>query len=67
MAGAYWRGDSDREQLTRSPEDVSDLLRMMVFSATHPVINEHLPLRPAEIVSVVLDGVRRREGGPNPC
>lgn len=49
----------DADQLARPPREVVQLVRMLLFSATHPVICGGEPMSPAEIVSVVLDGVRR--------
>ena len=36
------------------------MLRIMTFAGTHPRIAEGIPLTAAEIVAVVLDGVRVR-------
>jgi AcrR family transcriptional regulator len=52
--------ESDRDQLTITPIEVARLLRLLTFSASHPAINDGERLAPAEIVSVLLHGVLRR-------
>ena len=51
--------EPDRDQLTLAPLEVARLLRLLTFSASHPAINDGHHLGPAEIVSVLLNGVRR--------
>lgn len=49
-----------RGELRCDPEQAARLLRMMTFAGTHPRISDGLPLTAAEIVAVVLDGIRVR-------
>jgi AcrR family transcriptional regulator len=49
-----------RAELRCEPEHAARLLRIMTFAGTHPRITEGIPLTAAEIVAVVLDGIRRR-------
>jgi AcrR family transcriptional regulator len=37
------------------------MLRSLAFAGTHPRITEGQPFTPAEIVTILLDGIRRRE------
>jgi AcrR family transcriptional regulator len=57
--------EPDVGQLTVPPEDVAHLLRLLVFSATHPVISDGRPLTAAQIVDSILDGARRRDLAPD--
>ncbi len=43
------------------PEEVVRLLRLLTFSGTHPHISEQRPLKPEEIVDVILHGVLVRD------
>jgi AcrR family transcriptional regulator len=56
-----FRGDS--AQLRYSPEEVCRFLRLMTFSATHPMISDGRIMTAEEIVDFALDGVRRHEPG----
>lgn len=49
-----------RAELRCEPAQAARLLRMMAFAGTHPKISDGLPLTAAEIVAVVLDGIRVR-------
>ncbi|HEU4732326.1 MAG TPA: helix-turn-helix domain-containing protein [Kofleriaceae bacterium] len=49
-----------RDELRCDPAQAARLLRMMTFAGTHPRIAEGTPLTAAEIVAVVLDGIRIR-------
>lgn len=49
-----------RSELRCEPEQAARLLRMMTFAGAHPKINEGQPLTAAEIVAVLLDGIRVR-------
>jgi len=51
----------DEHLLNRSPTEVAQLLRALIFSGAHPLISAEAPLDPAEIVSILLDGVRRTD------
>jgi AcrR family transcriptional regulator len=44
-----------------TPAEAARLLRMLLFSGSHPGISEGRPLTPEEIVGVILDGIRARE------
>ncbi|GAB3825641.1 TetR/AcrR family transcriptional regulator [Kribbella italica] len=48
----------DAEALRFSPEDVAHRIRMITFSATHPMISDGRPMTAEEIVDFALDGVR---------
>jgi AcrR family transcriptional regulator len=56
----------DADQLRRSPKEVARLLRLFVFSGSHPLITDGQLVPPTEIVSIVLDGVRRPTSHPDP-
>jgi AcrR family transcriptional regulator len=49
-----------RAALRCDPAQAARLLRMMTFAGTHPRIADGIPLTAAEIVAVVLDGIRIR-------
>lgn len=49
-----------RGGLRCDPDHAARLLRMMTFAGTHPRIADGVPLTAAEIVAVVLDGIRIR-------
>ena len=49
-----------RAELRCDPAQAARLLRMMTFAGTHPRIADGTPLTAAEIVAVVLDGIRIR-------
>jgi AcrR family transcriptional regulator len=49
-----------RDQLRCEPLQAARLLRMMTFAGTHPRISDGHTLTAAEIVAVVLDGIRVR-------
>jgi len=63
--------EPDRRALRVSPAEAARLLRMLLFSGSHPGLSEGKPLAPEEIVAVILDGVRAREvsqpKGHAPC
>jgi AcrR family transcriptional regulator len=52
--------EPDRDELRCVPEQAARLLRMMTFAGAHPKINDGLPFTAAEIVAVLLDGIRVR-------
>jgi AcrR family transcriptional regulator len=52
--------EPDRDQFRRPVEDVARVLRLLVFSGSHPLITDGILLTAEEIASTVLDGVRRR-------
>jgi len=49
-----------RAELRCAPDQAARLLRIMTFAGTHPRISDGIPLTAAEIVAVVLDGIRVR-------
>jgi len=49
----------DAHLLRRSPMEVAQLLNALILSGAHPLISAGAPLDSDEIVSVLLDGVRR--------
>lgn len=53
----------DAAQLRYPPAEVARRIRLMTFSATHPLISEGHPLTAEEIVDFVLDGVRIHHSG----
>lgn len=57
----------DRNQFRCPPAEVARLLRLIVFSASHPLITDGNTLTPDEIVALVLDGVRRPDGQEPAC
>jgi AcrR family transcriptional regulator len=63
--------EPDRHQLRVSPGEAARLLRLLLFSGSHPGIAEGKPLTPEEIVAVILDGIRARRVPPSkgstPC
>jgi AcrR family transcriptional regulator len=50
--------DSQREQLSRPPKMAAQILRGLTLALTHPALAPDQPVTPAEIVSLLLDGVR---------
>ncbi len=56
----------DRIQLRVPPLELAATLRMLVFSATHPFINDGNQLTPEEIVGILLDGLLLRKDGVLP-
>lgn len=57
--------EPDASQLAVPASQVAHVLRLLVFSASHPVINDGHPLSAAQIVDSVLDGARRRDPAPD--
>ncbi len=50
----------DEHLLRRSPIEVAQLLRALIFSSSHPLISADVPLSSDEVVSILLEGVRRK-------
>lgn len=50
--------EPDRDRLRRDPLEAALLLRGLSFAGCHPSLIIDKPLTPAEIVSVLLDGIR---------
>jgi AcrR family transcriptional regulator len=57
--------EPDRDQLRFTEGEVARLLRLLVFSGSHPMITDGEPLTAEQIVSVLLDGVRQHEPEPS--
>jgi AcrR family transcriptional regulator len=55
--------EPEQDRLRRSPVDAAVLLRAMTFAGTHPMMVEE-PMRPAEIVDLVLHGIDGTEVPP---
>ena len=55
----------DRTQLRVPTVELATALRMLVFSSTHPMINDGNPLTAGQIVGILLDGALIR--GDQPC
>lgn len=53
--------EPDADRLTCRPDQLVHMLRLLTFSGTHPHISDSRPLSAEEIVSVLLDGVLKRE------
>ena len=58
LAGVF---AADRAQLRRDPNEAARVLRGLTLAGTHPALAPEEPLTSEEIVSLVLDGVRRRD------
>lgn len=56
---ALFAPDADRLRL--DPLDAAELLRGLTFACSHPALIAGEPSSPAEIVSLLLDGIRRPE------
>jgi AcrR family transcriptional regulator len=50
--------EAERERLSRPPKMVAQTLRGLTLALTHPALAPDQPVTPAEIVSLLLDGVR---------
>jgi AcrR family transcriptional regulator len=50
----------DSERLRYPVAEVARILRLLVFSGSHPIINDGQPLSAEQIATVLLDGVLRR-------
>lgn len=55
--------EPDRDALTMAPREVARVLRLITFAGTHAGIADGNPLTPTEIVSLLLNGVRRHDVG----
>jgi AcrR family transcriptional regulator len=55
--------EPDRHRLRRSPRQAAQLLRGLTVAGTHPALVDGAPLPPAEVVSLLLDGVRAQPAG----
>jgi AcrR family transcriptional regulator len=66
LAGLAAVFEPDRERLRRDPVAAAQLLRGLTIGSSHPGLIGDEPLKPAEIVSVLLDGVRIPPQGDTP-
>jgi len=57
--------EPDRDSLRCSPQQAARLLRLVTFSGSHPLITDGNLLTPEEIVTVLLDGILRRDSSPD--
>lgn len=57
--------EPDAGALRCSVREAARVLRLMTFAGSHPLINGGEPLRPADVVAVVLDGVLLHEESPS--
>ncbi|MCU1399089.1 MAG: putative transcriptional regulator, TetR family [Acidimicrobiales bacterium] len=55
---------SAADQLDRDPVDAARLLRALTLAVTHPALIHDDPMSPDEIVSLLLDGIRRKSPAP---
>ena len=53
----------DRDVIRRDPLEAAHLLRGLTIAATHPALVLDQPLSSAEIVSLLLDGIRTTATG----
>lgn len=51
-----------RDTLSVEPAKAADVLRILIFAGTHPMINEGRPLLAQDITEVLLHGISRRDG-----
>lgn len=58
--------EPDRDRIDRDPQQAAQLLRGLTFASTHPALIADGPLDPADIVSILLDGIRA-DAGEGPC
>jgi len=66
LAGLAAVFEPDREHLRRDPVAAAQLLRGLTVGSSHSGLIVDEPLKPAEIVSVLLDGVRIPADGSTP-
>ena len=59
--------EPDRSRLRRDPLEAAQLLRGLSFAGCHPSLIIDKPLSPAEIVSVLLDGIRAHPEAASSC
>jgi AcrR family transcriptional regulator len=56
--------EADRDQIRREPAQAAQLLRGLTIASTHPALTGDEPLDSAEIVSLLLDGLRAHPQDP---
>jgi AcrR family transcriptional regulator len=54
--------EPDRDELRVPLAEAAKVLRLLVFAGGHPIITDGRPMTTRQIVAVLLDGVRKREG-----
>jgi AcrR family transcriptional regulator len=54
--------EPDRDQLRVPAAEAARVLRLLVFAGSHPLITDGRPMTTRQVVTVLLDGVRNREG-----
>jgi AcrR family transcriptional regulator len=59
--------ERERERVRCEPAEAAQLLRGLTFSGTHPAFIQGEALSSPEIVSVLLDGIRRPDDGDRAC
>lgn len=59
--------EASRDELRCDPAYAARLLRIMSFAGTHPRITDGMPLTAAEVVAILLDGIRRRSEEEESC
>src|SRR5687767_7941218 len=55
---------TERKRLRHDPETAARQLRALTLAMSHPALSSDEPMSPAEIVSLLLDGIRRRPVTP---
>jgi len=56
-----------RDRLRSTPAAAAQLLRGFTLAGTHPAMTADSPMTPAEIVSVLLDGIRSAKQADEQC
>ncbi len=64
--------EPQRDQLCHDPATAARELRALTLAVSHAALHGDEPMSPAEVVSLLLDGIRRRSGsdasvGGSPC
>jgi AcrR family transcriptional regulator len=59
--------ESEADRLNRAPADAARVLRGLTFACVHPAFGTDTPLTSEEIVSVLLDGIRRGDHQEPSC
>ena len=55
---------AERKRLRHDPATAARQLRALTLAVSHPALSADDPMSPAEIVSLLLDGIRRRPATP---
>ncbi len=59
--------EADHNRLDRDPVVAARMLRALTLAVSHPALVHDEPMSPAEIVSLLLDGIRRRPADVSPA